>query len=124
MLPLTGRTITDQHPLSSALLYVTLWGAQAAAIVRTYTSQWPPLLDAETHRRMTMSRAINVTATQAEVQARAAASGVSISAIETIPAGGTRVVFTHIADAELMRRMFADEMIAGTIVRTPWVQNG
>ncbi len=71
-----------------------------------------------------MSRAINVTATQAEVQARAAASGVSISAIETIPAGGNRVVFTHIADDELMRRMFAEEMIAGTIVRTPWVQNG
>lgn len=70
-----------------------------------------------------MSRAMNVTATEAEVKAAAAEHGAMISAIETIMSGGTRVVFTNGDDAERMRRIFKDRMVVGAVTRSRWVRN-
>lgn len=71
-----------------------------------------------------MSRALNVNATEAEVRTRAAAMGTAISAIETILSGGTRVVFASGADAEVMRGVFANQLIKGTVTRARWVSGG
>lgn len=70
-----------------------------------------------------MSRALNVTATEAEVKAVAAANAAPISAIETIMSGGTRVVFMNGGDAERMRAVFRDRMVVGAVTRTKWVRN-
>jgi ABC-type xylose transport system substrate-binding protein len=70
-----------------------------------------------------MSRAMNVTATEAEVKAAAAENGALISAIETILSGGTRVVFMNGSDAERMRRIFEDQMVVGAVTRSRWVRN-
>ena len=70
-----------------------------------------------------MSRALNVTATEAEVRLKAAVNGALISAIETIPSGGTRVVFTNGLDAEMMRTVFVDQIIEGRVKRSRWVRN-
>lgn len=70
-----------------------------------------------------MSRALNVTATQAEVKASAAAHQMRISAIETIPSGGTRVVLMNGDDAARMRIIFADRMLLGAVTRTKWVRH-
>jgi hypothetical protein len=72
---------------------------------------------------MTMSRAINITATEAEVRASALKNGAAISAIETILSGGTRVVFMNGDDAERMRTVFKKQVIAGAVTRTRWVRN-
>lgn len=71
-----------------------------------------------------MSRAMNVTASEAEVRAAAAEHGAPISAIETIMSGGTRVVFMNGDDAERMRGIFKDRMVIGAVTRTEWVRNG
>lgn len=71
-----------------------------------------------------MSRAMNVTATEAEVRSSAAEHGAAISAIEMILSGGTRVVFMNGDDAERMRRVFGSRMIVGAVMRSRWVRNG
>lgn len=70
-----------------------------------------------------MSRAINVTATEAQVKTAAAEYDAPISAIETILSGGTRVVFMNGGDAERMRRIFKDQMVVGAVTRSKWVRN-
>lgn len=70
-----------------------------------------------------MSRAINVTATEAQVKTAAAEHDAPISAIETILSGGTRVVFMNGGDAERMRRIFKDQMVVGAVTRSKWVRN-
>lgn len=70
-----------------------------------------------------MSRAMNVTASEAEVKAAANMHGAPISAIETILSGGTRVVFMNGSDAERMRLVFKNQMVVGDVTRTRWVPN-
>ncbi len=70
-----------------------------------------------------MSRAMNVTAFEADVKAAAIAHGAVISSIEAILPSGTLVVFTNGDDAERMRRVFKDRMIVGTITRTWWLRD-
>ena len=71
-----------------------------------------------------MSRALNVTATEAEVRTTALAHHAPISAIETIMSGGTRVVFMNGDDAARMRAIFRDRMLVGAVTRARWARNG
>lgn len=64
-----------------------------------------------------MSRAINLKMAEADVVARCAKEKVGISAIERIPAGGTRLVCMSGSDAEKLRTKLKSHLIKGDIVR-------
>ncbi|MDJ0278260.1 hypothetical protein QLH51_15785 [Sphingomonas sp. 2R-10] len=67
---------------------------------------------------------MNVSIAQADVEALCRKHGASISAIETLHSGGTHVVLKNGDAAETMRKAFGKKVIAGKVVRTPWVRNG
>ena len=64
-----------------------------------------------------MSRAMNVKLAEADVTARCKSAGVSISAIETLPGGGTHLVCRTSEGADQMRGLMAKQMIAGRVKR-------
>lgn len=64
-----------------------------------------------------MSRAINLAMSEADVKARCAESGVSISAIEPLPTGGTHLVCTTSAGADEIRLRLGDHIIDGPVRR-------
>lgn len=64
-----------------------------------------------------MSRAMNLTLDEREVTAICLSSGVSISAIEPLPSGGTRLVCTTGPGAEKMRVRFRRHIIDGAVTR-------
>jgi hypothetical protein len=66
-----------------------------------------------------MSRAINVAASEADVLALCRKHKSTISAIEPLASGGTRVVFKSIEATETMRRAFGKTVIAGDVKRVP-----
>lgn len=66
-----------------------------------------------------MSRAINVKATQAEVVTACRKHGATISAIETLVSGGTRVVLTNGDGAAAMKAAFGRKVLDGAVTRTP-----
>ena len=66
-----------------------------------------------------MSRAINVNATHTEVSAMCAKHKATISAIESLPAGGTRVVMMNADDAATISRAFKTKILATDAARTP-----
>jgi hypothetical protein len=69
-----------------------------------------------------MSRAMNVNATEAEVTRICLEKGAIISAIENLPSGGTRVVFTSGDAATAMRAIFGSKLITGPVARTAFQQ--
>ena len=69
------------------------------------------------------SRAMNVSIAQADVVALCRKHAASISAIETLHSGGTRVVLKNNQGAETMRKAFGKKVLAGPVVATPWVRN-
>lgn len=66
-----------------------------------------------------MSRAINVNATKADVQALCLKHKATISAIETLASGGTRVVLMNADAAATMTRAFGRKVLSGAVERTP-----
>ena len=66
-----------------------------------------------------MSRAINVNATHAEVSAMCSKHKAAISAIEVLPAGGTRVVLMNADDTAVIARAFRTKMLRADAKRTP-----
>lgn len=64
-----------------------------------------------------MSRAMNLSLPEAKVRTRCDQAGVSISAIETLPSGGTRLVCTREEGADEMRVVFKKDMIEGKVAR-------
>ena len=66
-----------------------------------------------------MSRALNVNATQTEVTAMCAKHKATISAIEALPAGGTRVVMMNMDDAAVIAKAFKTKVMTGVVRRTP-----
>lgn len=68
------------------------------------------------------SRAINVSIDRPEVEALCEKHKTSISAIETLPKGGTRVVLTNGDDAAVMRRVFGNRILAGNVERAHWAR--
>ena len=66
-----------------------------------------------------MSRAINVNAAKPDVEALCRKHKVTISAIETLASGGTRVVLTNADGAATMNRVFGRKVLNGAVERTP-----
>lgn len=60
---------------------------------------------------------MNVKLAEAEVVARCEKAGVAISAIETLPSGGTHLVTVTGDGAVIMRRVLAKELIEGRVKR-------
>lgn len=71
-----------------------------------------------------MSRAINVDATEAEVSAMCTKHKCTISAIEVLPAGGTRVVMMNADDAAVITRAFKKKVLGADVRRTPLTTRG
>lgn len=72
-----------------------------------------------------MSAAINLAVSEAKIAVHCAIAGISISAIETLPAGGCRLVCLRIDGAEQIRLHFQDHVIEGPVqrfspFRSPW----
>ncbi len=70
-----------------------------------------------------MSRAINVNLEVATVRQLSAKHNASISVVESLISGGTRVVYNNSIDAQEMRAVFTKSIINGTVTRTKWVRN-
>ena len=66
-----------------------------------------------------MSRAFCVTLHIDEVMTACARNKATISTVEPLHTGGTRVVLINSHDAAVMGRVFAGKLITGTVVRTP-----
>lgn len=64
-----------------------------------------------------MSRAMNLKLAEADVAARCKTAGVSISAIEALPGGGTHLVCRTGEGADRMRGLLAKQIIAGRVKR-------
>ena len=64
-----------------------------------------------------MSRAMNVTLAEADVTALCKSAGVAISAIEPLPAGGTRLVCISPIGADKMRKKLKKHLIDGAVTR-------
>ena len=66
-----------------------------------------------------MSRAINVNVLEADVVKLCSKHNADISAIETLPSGGTRVVFNNADATATMTRIFGKKVLTGAVTRTP-----
>lgn len=64
-----------------------------------------------------MSRAMNLALTEVEVKRLCQEQGVSISAIEPLKSGGTRLICTTGAGAEEMRLRLSRHVIDGEVTR-------
>jgi 3-dehydroquinate synthase class II len=69
-----------------------------------------------------ISRAVNVSVEQAQVVAMCKKHDAIISAIETLPSGGTRVVLMNSADAAKIIKAFGSKVLTGTVARTHWMR--
>lgn len=67
-----------------------------------------------------MSRVLHLKLEQGEVATRCLAAKVGISAIESLPGGGTRLICMSVDGAELMRKKLKSQLIGGTVVREPY----
>jgi hypothetical protein len=66
-----------------------------------------------------MSRALNINATPEHVTATCARRKVTISAIEKLNAGGTRVVMMNADDTAVIAKAYGSKVIAGPVARVP-----
>ncbi|MCP1471319.1 hypothetical protein J3E64_003026 [Sphingobium sp. OAS761] len=66
-----------------------------------------------------MSRAINLSAPVADVEALCAKHNVAISVIENLSSGGTRVVLLNPDGAERIRSLMKAKIITTPVVRSP-----
>ena len=69
-----------------------------------------------------MSRAVQIDVPRDDVTAMCAKRGVTISAIEALVSGGTRVVLNTMADAEIVRTAYRTKLITAPVVRAKWAQ--
>lgn len=67
-----------------------------------------------------MSRAMNLSLAEAKVRSLCDKSGVSISAIEPLPDGGSHLVCTTADGAEEIRTKLKKYVIEGRVRRTPF----
>jgi hypothetical protein len=64
-----------------------------------------------------MSRVLFVSLDEGEVVSRCLAAKVGISALEGLPAGGTRLVCMSVDGAETMRKKLKTNLLTGVVVR-------
>ena len=67
-----------------------------------------------------MSRAMNLNLPEADVLQLCVETGIEVSAIETLPSGGTHLVCKTSEGAEAARLQFAASMIEGNVKRFPF----
>jgi hypothetical protein len=67
-----------------------------------------------------VSRALNVSLPEADVISACEKAGVSISAIEPLPQGGTHLVCTISAGSDEMRRKLKSHLIDSPVKRFPF----
>ncbi len=65
-----------------------------------------------------MTRVLHLTLDEGEVVTRCLTAKVGISAIESLPSGGTRLTCMSVDGAAQMRRKLKSELIAGPVTRT------
>ena len=70
----------------------------------------------------TISRAVNINAANAQVVAMCTKHKATISAIETLPSGGTRVVLMNAQGAAAIVKAFGSKVITGPVPRTHWLR--
>ena len=66
-----------------------------------------------------MSRALNINATEAHVLAACKKRKLTVSAIEGLTSGGTRLVMNNAADAAMIAAFYGRKVISGVVTRTP-----
>lgn len=64
-----------------------------------------------------MSRAINLSMREADVVSRCLTESVGVSAIESLPQGGVRLVCMSVNGAEVIRRKLKSHIIKGEVKR-------
>lgn len=64
-----------------------------------------------------MSRELYLAMEERDAIARFQAEGIGISSLETLPAGGIRLVCMSVSDADRMRTKFKSKLIKGDVVR-------
>ena len=69
-----------------------------------------------------ISRAVNVSVEQPQVVAMCKKHDAIMSAIETLPSGGTRVVLMNSADAAKIIKAFGSKVLTGNVARTHWMR--
>lgn len=69
------------------------------------------------------SRALNIDAGVADVQAICAKHQLPISAVETLLSGGTRVVMMNGDAAASLRRLLKAKIITGEVARVAWASH-
>ena len=67
-----------------------------------------------------MSRAINLSVAEADVAAMCERRNITISAIESLQGGGTRVVLMNADDTAVIAREFRTKIITGAVIRVPF----
>jgi hypothetical protein len=67
-----------------------------------------------------MTRVIHISLDQNEVLDRCNAAKVGISAVESLPSGGTRLVCMSADGAAKMRKKLKSQLIAGPVTRRPY----
>lgn len=67
-----------------------------------------------------MSRVLHLQLDESEVEAKCLAAKVGISAIESLPGGGTRLICMSADGAELMRKKLKSKLIGGSVTREPY----
>lgn len=70
------------------------------------------------------SRALNIAADRDHVVGFCAKHKATISAIETLHSGGTRVVLINGDDAARIRRAYGSKVMTGSVTRTIWARSG
>ena len=80
------------------------------------------IVTAGTDTVVPISRAVNVSVEQPQVVAMCKKHDAIISAIETLPSGGTRVVLMNSADAAKIIKAFGSKVLTGTVARTHWMR--
>ena len=65
-----------------------------------------------------MSRAVNLSLTEATVLARCQAEEIGVSAIEALPAGGVRLVCMSVDGADLVRKKMKTNVMKGEVKRS------
>ena len=68
-----------------------------------------------------MSRALNLSVSAADVTGMCARHSVTISAIEALPDGGTRVVLMNAGDTAIIAKAFKPKILPADVRRTPLV---
>jgi hypothetical protein len=66
-----------------------------------------------------MSRALNIDADQADVQASCEKAGITISMIERLQSGGTRVVLNNTVDAQAVAKTYSKKLLSEDATRRP-----